>query len=134
MEKKITKRDVLTAIKTYAETGEIVGVSIADIVNYVDVTIAQLDAKAAKAKEKAAEKKTEGDALRTAVEAALTDEYQTINEILAAVDVEDVTAAKVSARLTALVNAGLAHKDKVKTVDGRTLNGYAAGPAVTVED
>ena len=92
-----------------------------------------MDNKAAKAKERAAEKKAEGDALREAVAAVLTDEYQTIAAIAAQVEGDDITPAKVTARLTQLVKADLAHKTKVK--DGeRTVNGYAAGPASVEEE
>ena len=38
----------------------------------------------------------------------------------------------VTARLTQLVKQDLAHKDKID-VDGRKVNGYAAGPAPEVE-
>ena len=137
MAKVITKKDVLTAIKVAAEAGAFkdyevndeITVTADDVIDYVDTTIAQLEAKTAKAREKAAEKKAEGDALRAKVAEILTDELQTIAEITAQIEDPDVTAAKVTARLTALVKAGEAHKDKVKTADGRTINGYAAGPA-----
>lgn len=131
---KITKRAVLEAVKAVAEAGatDFGTVSAQDVIDYVDVTIAQLDNKAAKAKERAAEKKAEGDALREAVAAVLTDEYQTIAAIAAQVEGDDITPAKVTARLTQLVKADLAHKTKVK--DGeRTVNGYAAGPAPAEE-
>lgn len=131
---KTTKRDVLVAIKQAAEDGAVFGaVSTEDVIAYVDTTIAQLDNKAAKAKERAAQKKVEGDALRDAVEAVLTDEYQTIAEIAAKVAADDVTPAKVTARLTQLCKSDLAHKTKVKVSDGRLVNGYAAGPATEEE-
>jgi len=130
---KITKKDVLFAIKNLVENGTLEGVSADDVIAYVDTTIAQIDAKAAKAKEKAAEKKAEGDALYDAVAAVLTDEYQTIADILAKVNDPDATTAKVSARLTKLRKADMAHMAKVD-VDGRKLNGYAAGPAPVTED
>jgi len=131
--KKITKKDVLLAIKAVAENGVAFdGVTADEVIAYVDTTIAQIEAKAAKAKAKAEEKKAEGDELRAAVEAVLTDEYQTIAQITAQVEGEDITAGKVTNRLTALCKAGLAHKDKVD-VDGRKINGYAAGPAVETD-
>lgn len=126
---KITKKDVLNAIKAVAEAGADFGaVTAEDVIAYVDTTIAQLNAKAEKAKERAAAKKVEGDALRDAVAAVLTDEFQTIAAIAEQIEGEDITTAKVSARLTQLVKADMAHKAKVD-VDGRKLNGYAAGPA-----
>ena len=130
---KVTKKMILEGIKVAAENGADFGdVTADDVIAYVDTTIGQLNTKADKAKERAAAKKAEGDALRAAVEAVLTDEYQTIADITAKVDGEDVTPAKVTNRLTALVKANLAHKDKID-VDGRKINGYAAGPAVDAE-
>lgn len=134
MEKnKITKKDILNAVialvaeDAAVKVGE-VDVTGADIKAYATKTIEQLEAKSAKAKERAAEKKADGDALRDAVEAVLTDEFQTIADITAQIEGEDVTAAKVSARLTSLVKAEKAHKVQVKIEDGRKLNAYAAGP------
>lgn len=91
----------------------------ADLVAFVEDQIALLDRKAAKAKETAATKKAE-DALLPVVEAALTDELSTIADIVARIDVEDVTAAKAASRLNKLVASGVAVKDTVK-VDKRTL-------------
>ena len=128
-EKKITKRTVLEAIKAVAadvDFGE--GVTSEDVIAYVDTTIEQLDNKAKKAAERAAERKAKGDELRDAVAAVLTDEYKTIADITAEVDFEDITPAKITARLTQLVKANLAHKTKVDA-GGRKVNGYAAGPA-----
>lgn len=133
-EVKITKKVVLEAIKAAAESGVEFGevVSAADVVAFADTMIAQLDAKAAKAKEKAAEKKAEGDALRAAVEKVVGEEPATIDVITAAVKAEgfeDVTRSKVTARLTQLVKADMVHKIATKTEDGRKVMAYAAGPA-----
>ena len=133
-EVKITKKVVLEAIKAAAEGmdfGEVV--SAADVIAYANTAIAQLDAKAAKAKERAAEKKADGDALRAVVESAVSDEYQTIDDITAKVveveGYEDVTKSKVTARLTQLVKSGAIHKVQVKTEDGRKVMAYALGEA-----
>lgn len=133
-EVKITKKVVLEAIKAAAEKGADFGeiVSAADVVAFADTMIGQLDAKAAKAKEKAAEKKAEGDALRAAVEAAMGEDPLTIDDITAAVKAdgfEDVTRSKVTARLTQLVKSGAAHKVAVKLEDGRKVMAYAVGEA-----
>jgi hypothetical protein len=109
-------------------------VSAADVIDYVDTTIEQLDNKAARAKDRAAKAKAAGDELRAKVAAVLTDEFQTIADIAAQVDVEDITPAKVTARLTQLVKLGEAHKTKLKTDDGRKINGYAAGPAPDTDE
>ena len=114
---KITKAMVLAAIKENVENMEFAGdVTAADVTAYCDKTLEQLANKAAKAKEKAAEKKNEGDELRDAVEAVLTDEYQVIGDIFPQVADEagEITTAKVTYRLTALVKAGIAEKAEVK--------------------
>lgn len=145
---KITKKIVLKAIGQIIEdvvadagpvTYEIDGVNVDldDVMNYVNVTIEQLDTKYANAKKAAAKKANEGDALYNAVAAALTNEFQTIDNFVAAVPAEiqegektvEVTRAKVIARLNKLVKANLAHKEQVKGEDGRKVMTYAAGPA-----
>ena len=82
---------------------------------FCDKEIASLDAKAAKAKERAAAKKAEADELMVQVREALTGEYQTIADIAAAVaEVNaDATVSKVTYRLTKLVEAGDAEKTDV---------------------
>ena len=136
---KITKKMVLEAIKAAAEAGAEFGdtVTAGDVIAYADTAIAQLDAKAAKAKERAAKNKAAGDELRAVVEDALTDELQTIDAITAAVNAvegyEDITKSKVTARLTQLVKADEANKTDIK-IDGRRVKGYALGAAPTTED
>ena len=112
-EKKITKRDRFEEIKALLADN-------ADIVEFCDNEIALLDGKAEKAKARNAKKKAEGDALQDKVEALLTGEFQTIDAIMNGITDEDATKAKVQARLTKLVNAGVAVKDQVSiTVDGK---------------
>ena len=136
MTKKVTKKDVLAAVATLAadvtlENG--VNVTAEDIVTYCNVTVDQLNKKNEKAKERAAEKKAAGNELVNKIADMLTDEFQTIPAIVDALGDEEVTAGKVSARLTQLVKADRAHKSKVKVGD-RTLTGYAAGPAPVEAD
>ena len=126
MEKKLTKKDYYAALRTMVEGIEMVGDIPADeVLAFIDKTVEQIDTKAARAKEKAAEKKTEGDELRAAVEAILTDELQTIDAITAQVESEDVTKSKVTARLTQLVKADIARKEQVKDESGRKVMAYA---------
>lgn len=126
MEKKLTKKDYYAAIRGMVEGIEMVGDIPADeVLAFIDKTVEQIDAKAAKAKEKAAEKKTEGDELRITVQAVLTDELQTIDAITAQVEGEDVTKSKVTARLTQLVKADIARKEQVKDESGRKVMAYA---------
>ena len=123
--KKGTGKEIMTEIKVTKRErfNEIIDVlsgidGTADLVAFVEDQIALLDRKAAKAKETAATKKAE-DALLPVVEAALTDELSTIADIVARIDVEDMTA-KAASRLNKLVASGVAVKDTVK-VDKRTL-------------
>lgn len=115
---KITKREMYEAIKETFETGSCK--FDAEVVKeFCDKEIAALDAKAAKAKERAAAKKAEADVLMTQVEEALTGEFQTIADIAAAVaEVNaDATVSKVTYRLGKLVESGVAEKTDV-TIPG----------------
>lgn len=131
-EKKITKKENFTEIAAFlTEVGKN---EWADVINH---EIELLDNKAAKAKATAAKKKTEGDALRDAVQAVLTDEFQTIADITAKVEGEDVSTAKVQYRLNALVGAGIAVKEQVTVGEGesrRKLMAYAMASEAVVED
>lgn len=118
---KITKREMFEAIKETFETGSC-KYDAATVMAFCDKEIASLDAKAAKAKERAAAKKAEADVLMGQVEGALTGEFQTIADIAAAVSAvnADATVSKVTYRLTKLVEAGVAEKTDVSVpgVDG----------------
>ena len=115
---KITKREMFEAIKETFETGTC-KFDAATVTAFCDKEIAALDAKAAKAKERAAAKKAEADVLMDQVRDALTGEFQTIADIAAAVaEVNaDATVSKVTYRLTKLVEAGEAEETDV-TVPG----------------
>ena len=122
MEKKLTKKEILAAIKTaVADMTEVGGVPTATVIEFIDTTIDQIDAKAAKAKERAAGKKAEGDALREEVFSHVTGEWQTADAITALVVGEDITKAKVVARLTQLVKAGMVEKEQQKVGDAKLM-------------
>ena len=111
--KNITKREKFEAIKTFVETGEL-AIDAAVIVEFCEKEIASLDTKAVKAKERQAAKKAEADTLLEAVKAVLTaDEFQTIADIAAQVEDADATVAKVTYRLTKLVEAGVAERTEL---------------------
>ena len=120
--KKVTKKEYYVMLKEVVENAEVENKD--ELVEFIDKQIKLLDDKAAKAKEKAAEKRAEGDELRATVEAALTEEYQTIADITAQIDDEEVSKAKVTARLTSLVKEGLAVKEEAKTEDGKKVMVY----------
>lgn len=136
---KFTKRNVFEAIVNYAATGKFaftdaegaeVAVTAEDLGAFAKHEIELLDNRAAKAKERKAEKAKEPDALENDVLAALTDEFVAIADITAKVaEVNaDATAAKVTYRLNALVEAGKAEKTDLKiAVEGkraRTIKAY----------
>ena len=96
----------------------------AEMLEFIDKQLEYLDGKKKAAAERAAKKRAEGDALRDAVEQVLTDELQSIDQITAQIEGEDVTKAKVTARLTQLVKAELAQKDMIKEESGRKVTAY----------
>lgn len=115
---KMTKVEILGMIKEACEDNEV-------IVEFCDKEIAALGAKAEKAKARAAAKKAEGDELRAIVASVLTTEPMIAEDVLAAITgVEDLTKAKVIARLTQLYKAGEAVKTEV-TVDGKKRMAYS---------
>lgn len=117
MEKKITKAQVLNAIKVAAENGAEFEVPTEEVIAYVDTTLEQMANKVAKDKERAAKKRAE-DTLLTDVQAVLGEEPVTAEAIVEAIDKEDVTKMKVVNRLAKLVKDGVAAKEVVKTENG----------------
>ena len=122
MEKKITKRDNFNAIiEVLTDAGR------EDLAKVIEHEIELLDAKSSKAKATAAKKKAEGDALRDAVEAVLTDEFQTIADIAAQIEDESASASRVQYRLNSLVSNEIAVKEQITVGEGesrRKLMGY----------
>lgn len=120
---KVTKRERYESIKALVEAvGAVDGIDTDGIVAFCDKEIATLDTRAEKAKERAAEKRAEGDELQAAVLAALTDEPASRQEVTDRIEGEDVTLAKVGYRLTALVKQGLAVKEEIAVTgeDGKS--------------
>ena len=111
---KITKREMFEAIKETFETGSC-KYDAAVVMEFCEKEIAALDAKAVKAKERAAAKKADGDELTDLVASALTDEFQVIADIAATVAETnaDATVSRVTYRLGRLVEAGKAEKTQV---------------------
>ena len=133
---KITKREMFEAIKGLAESGALhmadfnEAISDEAVADFCANEIALLDKKAAKAKERAATKRAEGDELTGAVRAAMSaEDFEPIADIAARIEGEDVTVAKVTYRLTQLVKNGEAEKQEL-TIPGaegqkaRKVQGY----------
>jgi hypothetical protein len=130
---KITKREMFEALVAYANACDMdveindTAVTSADFVAFATKEIEQLDKKAVKAKERAAAKRAEGDALTEMVLNALTADFQTAADVAAQIEDEEATVAKVSYRLGSLVKEGKAVKEDIKVDrDGKkaVLKGY----------
>lgn len=119
MTTKISDRQVYTAIVE----GTFDDLDTDLLVAWAEKKIAQLDHKADKAKERAAERKADGDALTEAILAVLTDEFESIADIAARIEGEGVTLSKVSYRLNAASKAEESRVEKgeitVKNEDGK---------------
>lgn len=109
MEKKYTKKQIFNAIIDAMQTGEC-EVSPTVIIDFMQREINALDRKAETAKARAAEKKAESDELSNRIYAMLTDAPQTINDILAAMNEEDLTSNKISSRLAKMAKGEIADK------------------------
>ena len=131
---KITKTEKLNKIENILTMHE--GDEIQMLIDFVQAEKAALARKAEKAKERAAEKKTEVSELGEAVFAALTDAPMTGDEVFALVEnsFEDATLAKVRAQLTKLFNAGRIDKTEVKVeVNGKKTTRMAYALIVTTD-
>lgn len=127
MEKKITKKEYYAMLKDIVrgDSSSEMTNSQYELIKFIDKQIEAIETKAEKAKEKAAEKKANGDELREVVQSVLTDEYQTIDAIVSQIEGEDITKAKITARLTSLVKAGLATKSDLRNEEtGKTQKAY----------
>lgn len=118
-ETKMTKKDYFNEIrKVLVENGD------SDLAAVIQHEIDLLENKAVKNKERAAARKVAGDELRDVISNILIDDLQTVDEIVEQIEGEDVTKAKVVARLTQLVNLNEAMKEQVKTEDGKKVMAY----------
>ena len=134
-EKKITKVEKLNMIRDilagdgYTEVTE----EAIMLIDFVDEQIEQIQAKAEKAKQRAAEKRAEGDALRNTIQSLMTNEWQSIDDIFNQIDEEEVTRSKITARLTQLIKAGVIEKEPQKSETGNKQMVYRLAD-VTTED
>jgi len=94
-----------------------------DLLEFIDNEVAILEKRKVAAANRAEKKRAESDALTDAIFACITDKLATVDEIVLALDAEDVTRNKVTARLGKLVKAGLIEKDAVK-VEGKKRMAY----------
>lgn len=118
-EKKLTKKDYFEEIKTVLEKA-----NEKDLAEVMAHEIELLENKAIKNKERAEARKIAGDELRDTISNILIDDLQTVDEIVDQLDDEEITKAKVVARLTQLVNLNEAIKEQIKTEDGKKIMAY----------
>ena len=120
MEKRITARENFEAIKTFVEENG----GAKDWVTFLDAQVVKLDAKAAKAKEKRAEKAAEPDPYLDAIAGVIGEEPITADEIVAKLNLEDLTRNKVTARIAKL--EGVEKVDiKVENAEGKAVKRVA---------
>lgn len=105
---------VLAAVEDQAQQDE--------LVEFIDKQIETLEKRKVAAAERA-EKKKAADVMTDAILAQIGDELITVDEIVVALDSEEVTRNKVTARLGKLVKAGMIVKEAVK-VDGNKRMAY----------
>lgn len=121
--KKITKAD------NFAELRNIVIATVedeakkADLVAFIDKQLAELEKRKVDAAKRAEKKKAESDELTEEIFDLLGEELTTVDEVVVALDNEDITRAKVTARLGKLVKEGRIVKEAVK-VDGKKRMAY----------
>lgn len=131
----MTKREVFEAIITATNAGSVSveGMTSEEVVAFFENEIGNLDKRAERSRATAAKKREAGDALTETVKSILTDDFQTIADVVAQIEGEDVTASKVTYRLNALVKEGYAEKADVQIpgVDGakaRTVKAFKIAP------
>ena len=121
-EKKMTKKDYYILIKDIVENANIEEKT--ELIEFLNKQISQIEAKVEKAKIRATEKQKAGDELRNKIKSILTDELQTADSLTAQIGDENITRAKVIARLSQLVRLGEITKEDIKTEDGRSVKAY----------
>lgn len=120
MEKKMTKKEMFGLLLELLETAEVAERD--ELKNFVAHEIEMIENKAEKAK--TYKRKKVADVLKEQIYTKLDVlEFRTIHDIVSDFNDADITAAKVSARLTSLVKEGLAIKEEIK-IENRKLMGY----------
>ena len=120
MEKKMTKKEMFGLLLGLLETAEVAERD--ELKNFVAHEIEMIENKAEKAK--TYKRKKPADVLKEQIYTKLDVlEFRTIHDIVSDFNDADITAAKVSARLTSLVKEGLAIKEEIK-IENRKLMGY----------
>ena len=118
---KKTKAMYFAELRTIVEGAEVENQDA--LLEFIDKQVEALEKRKVAAAERAEKKKAESDALTDAIYAEIGEEPITVDEIVVALDDEEVTRNKVTARLGKLFKAGLIEKEMVK-VDGNKRMAY----------
>lgn len=94
-----------------------------ELIEFIDKQLETLEKRRIAAASRAEKKRSESDAMTEAVLSQVGEELVTVDDIVAALDSEDVTRNKVTARLGKLVKAGVIVKEAVR-VDGNKRMAY----------
>ena len=117
-----TKAMFYEELKTLVAAADITEEEAESYIEFLDKQIETLEKRKEKAAERAAAKKEASDALTEAIADVLTDEFQTLDEILVHFENDaEVTRNKVTARLTKLFKAGRIEKDTVRAESGKRM-------------
>jgi hypothetical protein len=132
----MTKREVFEAViaSVQADTVALEGMETDEVVAFFENEIVNLDKRAERSRATAAKKREAGDALMETVKATLTEDFQTIADIAAQIEGEEITASKVTYRLNALAKEGYAEKADVQipateTTKARVVKAYRIAQA-----
>lgn len=127
---KMTKRDCLNALYEIVVNADVENGDT--LMEFIEKELAQLDKRRDAAAKRAEKKKETSDALTEEIYGLLTDTPMTIDEIVLALDNEDVTTNKVAARLGKLIKADRVVKEAVR-VDKRRKMAYRLAVEVEAE-
>ncbi len=122
----MTKREMYDVIANVFN--EIENENKDEILTFVEKEKAALDRRTESARKRAAAKRAEKDVIYGKLEAILdeADAPMTVNELLVALDDENLTPAKVISRMTGLVKENIAAKTIVKDGDRKLVGYYKA--------
>lgn len=114
-ETKITKTMWFEMIKAVVEASD--AEQREGMIDFIEKEQDMLASKVIKARERAAKARVASDALKADIKATLTGDFQTVEQVEAALDSTkyvELTRAKIVARLSALVRDGEAEKESIK--------------------
>ena len=121
IEKK-TKAMYFAELKNIVENTSFEDLSMKEeLVEFIDKSIETLARRREAAAKRAAEKRNESDELTETIYRVLSNDFMTLDEVVAAVNDETVTRNKVSARLGKLVKNEKVEKETIKTESGKKM-------------